>query len=123
MELDLEKVKEYFTLYSGEATEGDGLRPRLCALLCRECTLCVQRLFTAKETEEEWQEGLENWAAAEAFYQLTLADEASVPESVTADGVEIREGERSRKARALAEEKRNAVRSVLGEEDFYFGRV
>lgn len=121
MELDLERVKELFTLYSGEATEGEELRPQLCALLCRECALRIGR--SAAEDGEEWQEALEGWAAAEAFYQLALTDEANLPESVSADGVEIREGERSRKARLLAEEKRRAVRPVLREEGFYFGRA
>lgn len=123
MELDLERVKEIFTLYSGEPTGGEELRPQLCALLCRECALRARRLSASEIEGEDWKEALENWAAAEAFYQLALSDEANLPESVSADGVEIREGERSRKARALAEEKRRAVRPVLGEEEFYFGRA
>lgn len=125
MELDRERVKEKFYLYSGESPEEEDPRAALVAQLCGECAARGDALLESRpESEaEKHLAALESWAAAEAFYQLTLTDEATSPESIAADGVRISEGERSRKAKALAEEKRLAVFPVLGEEAFYFGRA
>lgn len=130
MKLDTEQVKERFHLYSGEDPDGEGQRAELCAQLCGECAEKAGALLGNRrerdddpEAEERCLSALESWAAAEAFYQLVLTDEALSPESVSADGVQIKDGERSRKAKALAEEKRRAAFAALGEGAFYFGQV
>ncbi len=97
----------------------------MCAELCGECSSRAESLLEEGRISDagRTEELLESWAAAEAFYQLALTDEASLPESVSADGVQIQWGERSRKAKALAAEKRRNLSSALGEEEFYFGRA
>ncbi len=125
MGLDLDRIREKFSLYSGEDPAGSGPRERLCAQLCGECADRAAALLekAGAKAGERGAVALESWAAAEAFYQLALADEAVTPASVSADGVQITQGERSLRAKALAEEKRRAVESLLGEGAFYFGRV
>ena len=124
MELDREKIIETFYLYSGEDRE-DEERAALCARLCEESAEKIERSLANRREEdlEPYQNALESWAAAEAFYHLTLTDEATAPERVTADGVSVSAGERSQKAKALLEEKRAAIASVWGEGGFYFGRA
>lgn len=123
--LDQERVKEKFYLYSGEDPEETGARQSLCGQLCVECASRAETLLAKSGASAQIGDlaALESWAAAEAFYQLALADEASGPESVSADGVKITAGERSRKAGALAAEKRRAAAGLLGEEGFYFGGI
>ncbi len=121
--LDGERVKAAFALYSGEEMADGSPRAALCGKLCEECAAVTEAILENRPAEmaEKHLLALENWAAAEAFYHLTLADGAGSPERVSADGVEIVEGERSRRAKALAEEKRLAAQPALGEEGFYFG--
>ncbi len=125
MGLDLERIKNTFFLYSGEDPASGGNRAELCGQLCAECAARAEKLLgKAPESEAEaCVAALECWAAAEAFYQLALTEEAVTPECVSADGVEIRPGERARKAKALAEEKRRALPAALREEGVYFGRA
>ena len=124
MELDREKILETFYLYSGEDREDEGRAP-LCARLCGESAEKIERALMDRRAEdiEPYQTALESWAAAEAFYHLTLTDEAASPERITADGVSVSAGERSQKAKVLLEEKRGAVVSVWGEGGFYFGKA
>ena len=124
MELDREKILETFYLYSGEDVE-DEERAALCAQLCEESAQKIERILASRKDEdiEPYQSALESWAAAEAFYHLTLTDEATAPERITADGISVSAGERSQKAKALLEEKGRAVIPVLGEGGFYFGRA
>ncbi len=125
MKLELEQIKEKFALYSGEDFTEDSERARLCAQLCGDCAARTEALLEEHPAElaVRYLSALESWTAAEALYQLTLADEAASPERISADGVEIVEGERSQKAKALAREKRKAVLPVLGEEAFCFARA
>ena len=126
MTLDQEKILEKFYLYSGEDAE-DEERAALCTRLCEESGSKIERILTGAARREEDTEpylgALESWAAAEAFYHMTLVDEATAPEKITADGVTVSAGERSQKAKALLEEKRRAVIPVLGEGGFYFGKA
>ncbi len=121
--LDIGRIKTVFALYSGEEIEDGSSRAALCEKLCEECAAVTEALLETRSAEmaEKHLQALESWVAAEAFYHLTLTDEAGSPERVSADGVEIVEGERSRRAKALAEEKRLAALPALGEEGFYFG--
>lgn len=125
MALSLERVKEGFALYSGEDPAGEDARGKLCARLCQECLNGIEAKLGNRVLAEGSKEerALESWAAAQAFYQLSLADEAALPQVVAADGVRIEAGERSQRAKALAAEKEKAAASVLGEEGFYFGRT
>lgn len=130
MQLDLERIKEKFYRYSGEDSD-DVQRCELCSQLCEECmewalTLIKQRESDPAAAESEFDEyasSIESWVAAAAFYQLTLSDEATTPKSISADGVQINDGERSAKAKLLAEQKRMAVLPVIGEGAFFFGRA
>lgn len=124
MTLNLEKVSEKFYRYSGESKE-DTERAALCAQLCEESAAKIQGTLDACPGADPAPclGALESWAAAEAFYHLTLADEAAAPESISADGVTVSAGERSKKAKLLLEEKRSAAFPALGEGGFYFGRA
>ena len=119
-----EKILEKFYLYSGEDRDDEECAA-LCAQLCEESGSKIERILASRKDEdiEPYQNALESWAAAEAFYHLTLTEEATAPERITADGISVSAGERSQKAKALLEEKRRAVIPVLGEGGFYFGRV
>lgn len=121
--LDLSRIKEAFRLYSGEDTEDpDDARALLCASLCADCLADAQAECPQDPAPgEAGILALERWAAARAFTLLCLLDEASLPGKLTADGLSLEMGSRSQKARELAEEKRRAVCSLLGEEGFYFG--
>lgn len=123
MSINLEKIMEKFTLFSGEDITTEDSRARLCVQLCRDCAAEAEAKLSGLEKAEAYADRLESWIAAEAFYQLCLADEAATPESISADGVQIKEGERSAKARKLASEKRRAILPLLGEEAFYFGKA
>ena len=124
MKLDQEKILEKFYLYSGEDREDEELAP-LCSQLCIDSAEKIERGLARcrEEDAEPYLGALESWAAAEAFYHLTLTEEAAAPERITADGVTVSAGERSQKAKALLEEKRNAIIPVWGEGGFYFGRA
>ncbi|MGI6255301.1 MAG: hypothetical protein ACOYJZ_06670 [Acutalibacter sp.] len=127
MELEITAVYAAFTQYSGESPDPEGSqREALCAALCSQCAHQVECQLRPGLTEEQlapWQEALVQLAAVEAFYQLLLTDEAVSPQSLTAGDLRLTQGEGSRKAAQLAEEKRRAASPVLWEEGFYFGTV
>lgn len=130
MQLDLERVKEIFYSYSGEEPE-DTRREELCARLCEENLNWANELIEKREASckegsakfEKYTSAVESWVAALAFYQLALLDEATAPKSLTADGINITEGERSMRAGALAAQKRMAILPIVGEGEFYFGKA
>ena len=122
--LDRERIKAAFSAYSGETFETEDERSRLCAALCEECAYRAEQMLKNRpEQPEEALLPVESWAAAEAFYQLALVDEALTPEKISADGVEISGKNGAQWARALADEKRRAALPVLGEGAFYFGGI
>ena len=127
MTLEITAVYTAFTQFSGESVEPEGSqRESLCAALCAQCARQVENLVRPDLTEEQlalWTEPLAQLAAAEAFYQLLLTDEALAPQSLTAGDLHLIQGEGSRKAEELVTEKRRMVSSVLCEEDFFFGTV
>ena len=124
MKLDVERVKTAFSAYSGETFEEDGERARLCAALCEECARRAEQMLASRpEQPEEALPPVESWAAAEAFYQLALVDEALTPDKFSADGVEVSGSKSAERARALADEKFRAALPVLGEGAFYFGGI
>lgn len=120
MELREERVLEKFRLYSGE--EGtEEKRWALCQALCAECREWVKG--QAHPGTEAGREALEGLAAAEAFYQLVLLDEALAPASISLPEVKLELQNRADKALRLAEEKRKACGPLLREQGFYFGRA
>ena len=127
MELDLAVVKQEFARFSGEAADEEGTeREALCAALCAQCARQVQGRLRSCLTEEElqeWEAGLEVLAAAQAFYQLLLTEEAVTPQSITAGEVKLTQGGGSERAALLVEEKRRAVASALEEPGYYFSQV
>lgn len=127
MTLEITAVYTAFAQFSGEAADPEGSqREALCAALCAQCARQVESQVRPELSEEQlalWTGALVQLAAAEAFYQLLLADEALAPQSLTAGDLRLTQGEGSRKAAELAAEKRRAVSRVLGEEDFFFGTV
>lgn len=120
MELREVKVLEKFSLYSDEQKD-ETPRWQLCKALCGECRQWIGE--EAREGNEDALERLEALAAAEAFYQLALIDDALTPEGVSSPELKLEMGRRGEKARKLAEEKRLACKGVLREEGFYFGSV
>ena len=127
MELDLAAVKQEFARFSGEAADEEGTeREALCAALCAQCAQQVRGQVRPCLTEEElqaWEAGLEVLAAAQAFYQLLLTEEAVTPQSITAGEVKVTQGGGSERAALLVEEKRRAVAPALEEPGFYFSQV
>ena len=118
MTIQEERVRQQLTRLSGESCEGESSRPELCRALCAQVTQAVAAAL-AQAPEEAAPLG-EQWAGALAWARLILVDEAAGPASVSADGVTVREGERSAKALALAERYRRALVPYLGEEGFSF---
>ena len=66
---------------------------------------------------------LEELAAAQAFYQLLLTEEAVTPASITAGDLRLAGGSRSEKAAQLVAEKRRAASPALVETDFAFCNI
>ena len=123
MEIDLERVLEKFKLYSGEAMdEGEPRRDELCRALCKECAGWARRLADP-EAGEERAGDVESLAAAEAFYQLALLDQAAGPQSFSSPELKLELGDRARHAGELRAAKRQACGAVLPAEDFYFGQA
>ena len=127
MKLDMEGVRQAFSQFSGEEADPQGAgREAFCAALCSQCAQRVERLVRpglSQEEETAWEGALEALAAAEAFYQLLLAEEAASPQSLSAGGVSLTRGAGSERAARLVEEKRGAVAPVLGETGFCFAAV
>lgn len=123
MTLDLERVQAAVVDYLGEEPEEDEAEARLCQAFCIECVRRVEQLSDGCEETEQAQELLEAWAAAEAFYQLMLTQEATTPQKISADGVTIDTPCSAERAATLAREKRRAALVVLGEGEFYFGSM
>ena len=99
------------------------IRKILCAALCAQCAQQVQgqvRPCLTEEELQEWEAGLEVLAAAQAFYQLLLTEEAVTPQSITAGEVKLTQGGGSERAALLVEEKRRAVAPALEEPAFIF---
>ena len=123
--MDRTRVLELLRLYSGEeAGSGGEARDALCERLCGDCAGWAER--RAREDrpgDQEMAPALEALAAAEAFYQLALADEALGIKSLSAPELKLELGRRAENARLLAEEKRRACADVLQEAGFYFGRA
>lgn len=123
MEISLENVQEKFILYSGEPMDGqDPRRDKLCGELCRECAGWVGRRLLPGAEEGRAGEA-ESWAAARAFYQLTLLDQAAGPMAVASPELKVELGDRARHAWELCEEKYRACAGLLGWDRFYFGQV
>ena len=127
MKLDTTVVKTVFSQLSGEAANPEGTdREVLCAALCDQCARQVEGLLRQDLAEEDlapWESALEELAAAQAFYQLLLTEEAVTPPSLSAGNLKITQGGGSEKAARLVAEKRRAASPALREEGFYFGRV
>ena len=127
MELDLTAVKTAFAQFSGEAADETGTqREALCAALCGQCARQVASLVRgdlSQAAQALWEAPLEELAAAQAFYQLLLTEEAVTPQSITAGEVKLTQGGGSERAALLVEEKRRAVASALEEPGFYFSQV
>lgn len=125
MILNLDRVKSKFSTLSGESANSVERRGRLCTQLCQECMNRAAAMFDrmGKAAGSHTADLLETWAAAEAYYQLSLVDESEDPERVSADGVEIVPGERSKKAKAFADEKLKELMQELREGDFCFVRA
>lgn len=115
-----EEVQGKFSLYS-EEQPGETPRWELCRALCGECEEWIGQ--EARPGAENSRGRLEALAAAEAFYQLTLLDEALTPDSLAAPELKLEMGKRSEKARQLAQEKRLQCGGLLREQGFYFGSM
>ena len=108
MELDLPAVKTAFAQFSGEAADETGTqREALCAALCGQCARQVASLVRgdlSQAAQALWEAPLEELAAAQAFYQLLLTEEAVTPASITAGDLRLAGGSRSETAAQLVAE-------------------
>lgn len=121
MELGTAEIWRKFLLYSGETADGsDPEREELCRTLCEECGQDVGESVRSNDAEA-YRGRLESLAAAMAFSQLAILDEALSPESVNLPELSWKTGDRAEKARRLAEEKQAACGAVLTRNAFYFG--
>lgn len=120
--IDIERVKEKFCKYSGEVMD-ETERGLLCAQLCEDCTEQVRKIIDSRgeNPDESGTGAVESYAAALAFYQLVLSEQATLPKTFTADGVTVTQGENLKSAQAFLKSKRIAAAKYLGEEEFYFG--
>ena len=113
MELDLTAVKTAFAQFSGEVADETGTqREALCAALCGQCARQVASLARgdlSQAAQALWEAPLEELAAAQAFYQLLLTEEAVTPASITAGDLRLAGGSRSEKAAQLVAEKRRGL--------------
>ena len=127
MELDLTAVKTAFAQFSGEAADETGTqREALCAALCGQCARQVASLVRgdlSQAAQALCEAPLEELAAAQAFYQLLLTEEAVTPASITAGDLRLAGGSRSEKAAQLVAEKRRAASPALVETDFAFCNI
>lgn len=123
MEISLDNVVGKFQLYSGEALDGsDARRDQLCKALCGECVGWVKRLLLPDAPEDAAGDA-ESLAAAEAYYQLALLDQAAGPASFSSPELKVELGDRAARAGELCDAKRKACRAVLPPEDFYFAQA
>ena len=113
--------------FSGEAADETGTqREALCAALCGQCARQVASLVRgdlSQAAQALWEAPLEELAAAQAFYQLLLTEEAVTPASITAGDLRLAGGSRSEKAAQLVAEKRRAASPALVETDFAFCNI
>ena len=127
MELDLTAVKTAFAQFSGEAADETGTqREALCAALCGQCARQGARLVRgdlSPGAPGPWGGAPGGLAAAQAFYQLLLTEEAVTPASITAGDLRLAGGSRSEKAARLVAEKRRAASPPLVETDFAFCNI
>ena len=114
MELDLTAVKTAFAQFSGEAADETGTQRQVASLVRGDLSQAAQAL---------WEAPLEELAAAQAFYQLLLTEEAVTPASITAGDLRLAGGSRSEKAAQLVAEKRRAASPALVETDFAFCNI
>ena len=122
MELDREQVLERFLLYSGEDEEtASPERKALWEALCEGGAKWAEA--QAGPGAAGWEESLVGLAAAQAFYQLLLTEEAVTPASITAGDLRLAGGSRSEKAAQLVAEKRRAASPALVETDFAFCNI
>lgn len=122
MELDRDKVVERFLLYCGEDSEtASQERQALWEALCQGSAKWVEEL--AGPGADSWEENLVNLAAAQAFYQLVLAESAAAPGSLSTPEIKLDWAAREEKARALAEEQQRLCGPALREAGFYFGKA
>ena len=127
MELDLTAVKTAFAQFSGEAADETGTQREACV---RRPVRPV-RPAGGKPGAGGFVPGgpglveapLEELAAAQAFYQLLLTEEAVTPASITAGDLRLAGGSRSEKAARLVAEKRRAASPALVETDFAFCNI
>lgn len=123
MELDLTAVKTAFAQFSGEAADETGTqREALCGQCARQVASLV-RGDLSQAAQALWEAPLEELAAAQAFYQLLLTEEAVTPASITAGDLRLAGGSRSEKAAQLVAEKRRAASPALVETDFAFCNI
>lgn len=122
MKISVENVTAVFQRYAGETLDGtDASRDQLCEALCGECAGEVEkRLLPGLEEVPKAAEAL---AAAEAFYQLALLDQAGGPRTVSSPELKIELGNRAEYAALIREEKRRACKGLLQEDGFYFGQA
>ena len=98
----------------------------MCAALCGQCARQVASLARgdlSQAAQALWEAPLEELAAAQAFYQLLLTEEAVTPASITAGDLRLAGGSRSEKAAQLVAEKRRAASPALVETDFAFCNI
>ena len=125
--MNSEKIEKIFFLLCGEIPEQtEEKRLEIAKMLCRDAQKFVLSALRDDIQEDEIEgneERLNIFAAASAFYNLMLLDEANLPESITTNEIKVISREKSKKAEAILEEKRSAVAAFFKNKDFYFGAV
>lgn len=122
--MDIQRIKKMFFLLSGEKDLSDNpQRALLCDELCKEARITVNSMIRGDLTEgmiEIYQTLLEDLAAAKAFYNLSLIDEALFPEITVSGEIKTETTSKSKKAKEFLAEKEKAAMPLLKEKSFFF---
>lgn len=120
-----EKISEIFYLLIEEDAQ-TAERKELYSMLCSEGKSLIESMIDERISEDEkekYSEMLESAAAASAYYNLALLDEARLPESISSSELKITMGDRAERAHQLFRDRLKAAGPVLKCNDFFFGSV
>lgn len=123
--MEVDRIIEIFYLLI-EEDEQSSERKELYSMLCKEGKSLIESMIDERKPSDvidQYRDCLESAAAASAYYNLALLDEARLPESISSSELKITMGKRVERAHQLFRNKLKAAGAVLKSNDFYFGSV
>lgn len=123
--MDIQRIKKMFFLLSGENDlSEEPQRINLFDELCSAAKKDVNRMIRGDLTEqtiEIYQTLFEDLAAAKAFFNLSLLDEALFTDVTVSGEIKAVCAQKSKKAKEFLAEKEKAAMPLLKEKSFFFG--